>query len=150
MRDFICQDLQLHFQAAVNQVCPCLWLQLPIGKRSGWNIGIAPLGWEDACFSMFVHVTLPTTLPINAALTNLPHSGNHIFKQLKGVCSPWPTQWPSSGSHLQPPCIEQHIESTLYSHAGTRMLYISSSHSICHILCFYIYLYIYLYIYIYI
>ncbi len=33
-------------------MCPCLWLRLLIGKRSGWNIGIAALGWEDACFSM--------------------------------------------------------------------------------------------------
>lgn len=33
-------------------MCPCLWLWLPIGKRSGWNIGIAAPGWEDACFSM--------------------------------------------------------------------------------------------------
>lgn len=33
-------------------MCLCLWMQLPIGKRSGWKIGIAALGWEDACFSM--------------------------------------------------------------------------------------------------
>lgn len=40
-------------------MCPCLWLRLPIGKRSGWNIGIAALGWEDACFSMLCMSPFP-------------------------------------------------------------------------------------------
>lgn len=98
-RDFICPGSQLHFWAAVNQVCPCLRWRLPIGKRSGWNIGIAPAGREDACFSMFA---LVTTAPINAALTNLPRSGNHISEGLKGVFSTLPSQWPTSASYLPP------------------------------------------------
>lgn len=98
-RDFICPGSQLHFWAAVNQVCPCLRWRLPIGKRSGWNIGIAPAGREDACFSMFA---LVTAAPINAALTNLPRSGNHIFEGLKGVFSTLPSRWPTSASYLPP------------------------------------------------
>lgn len=98
-RDFICRGSQLHFWAVVNQVCPCLRWHLPIGKRSGWNIGIAPVGREDACFSMFA---LVTPAPINAALTNLPRSGNHIFESLKGVFSTRPSLWPTSASYLPP------------------------------------------------
>lgn len=36
-------------------------------------------------FQHVEHVTLLTTAPINAALTNLPQSGNHIFEHLKGI-----------------------------------------------------------------
>lgn len=56
-------------------------------------------GPRDACFSMFA---LVTTAPINAALTNLPRSGNHISEGLKGVFSTLPSRWPTSASYLPP------------------------------------------------
>lgn len=103
-------------------MCPCLRWRPPIGKRSGWNIGIAPVGREDACFSMFVLVTLA---PINAALTNLPRSENHIFEHLKGVFSPWSSRWPSSGSYL-PPFTPRGSYNPLCIHTLTRGCCISS------------------------
>lgn len=121
-RDFICRGSQLHFWAALNQVCPCLRWCLPIGKRSGWNIGIAPAGREDACFSMFA---LVTPAPINAALTNLPRSGNHIFESLKGVFPTRPSQWPASASYL-PPFTPQSAHNPLCIHTLTRGCCISS------------------------
>lgn len=86
-------------------------------------------GPRRCLFQHVVHVTLPTTAPINASLTNLPQSRNHIFQPLKGICSPWTSQWPSPGSHLQPFHIAWHIQSTLYSQTESRMSYISTLHS---------------------
>lgn len=80
-------DLRFHLSWLTVTLLGCskssvsmFWLRLPIGKRSRWNISITPLGWEDACFSKFVHVTLPTTAAINSVLKNCSWSGNHIFE----------------------------------------------------------------------
>lgn len=80
-------------------------------------------------FQHVVHVTLPTTAPINAALTNLPYSGNHIFQAFEGhllTLTVTVTQlWLTFTTILH--CRTHIIQSVFI---GWRMLYISVLYSI--------------------
>lgn len=55
-------------------------------------------GLRRCLFQHVVHVTLPATASINAALRNLPSSGNHNSKPLKGSRSPWLSPRPITAS----------------------------------------------------